>query len=777
MKKTSVAPNSCLRASNNSGSGIHGVSQRHKWSFGVSQIRKTSMLAGDSNNGKRNGRGGGHQTPRRAVQVFNEDGIDVTPLPLYHAEPGETQPKPGRFFLDEIFSSSGSDHLQSTSSFSVRSSSSFMCCSQPSSLSNKDLLTKDTEDNLPSLEMPINQPTPYVLPRKRDNVRQHMTEVKLDEVVDICFSETDTISLLDKPNTVISEDADDAEEIKKGNIHYAELCKNRMGNDKYVVRSMQTFNGAPKDKQIQCDKIAMVEEGLTATVWDIYDSFCRKNQTTESEEEKYSESTLNTSKIQENRQEKSNSTICTGSTSSSLLEMENYGNSLNVEPDPQWIMESESFQHSLLLVMRNIMVNIFQPKLAAYRQLPVLEDPDSTVKPGTKKQSEEGETSSLTPALECLWAFTCEVTRGRNITSMCWNKKDPNLLAVGYGDLMNEKEGLICCWSLKNPVWPECVFYCHSCVTCVDFSANNPCQLAVGMLDGTVALYNIQCRDKRTCLASSSECSIKHLHPVWQIKWTRQEMRLSGEERVEALVSVSADGRIKKWLLSANHLDCIDLMELKRTENVKPKAQKKKKKKKAAGVLAMMMPTLCIDFHPTDYSIYLTGTRDGLIHKCSFSNSQHSLDTYQKHFGQVNHVEWSPFSPDAFLSCSSDWTIQLWRQSQRTPVLSFTSTQKAVYTASWSPNHSTVFAAINGRQMEIWDLNICILNPAIVQHAAPGVKMTALLFATGSDCILVGDSDGQVTVYKPKNLSMGHGKQVDSLDDIIHSAVSRDQKV
>uniref|UniRef100_A0A3B4WE25 Dynein axonemal intermediate chain 4 n=1 Tax=Seriola lalandi dorsalis TaxID=1841481 RepID=A0A3B4WE25_SERLL len=632
---------------------------------------------------------------------------DVTPLPLYHAEPGETQPKPGRFFLDEIFSSSGSDHLQSTSSFSVRSSRyqaegvQLICCGSKA-------------------------------------VKQHFT-------LPLLYT---TTSLLVYMVMMVGE----IKPYKKGNIHYAELCKNRMGNDKYVVRSMQTFNGAPKDKQIQCDKIAMVEEGLTATVWDIYDSFCRKNQTTESEEEKYSESTLNTSKIQENRQEKS-------STSSSLLEMENYGNSLNVEPDPQWIMESESFQHSLLLVMRNIMVNIFQPKLAAYRQLPVLEGKfnlplrllllshfahsNFKFRPLFCFLLLQLQICSLTPALECLWAFTCEVTRGRNITSMCWNKKDPNLLAVGYGDLMNEKEGLICCWSLKNPVWPECVFYCHSCVTCVDFSANNPCQLAVGMLDGTVALYNIQ---SFLIVLLCSECSIKHLHPVWQIKWTRQEMRLSGEERVEALVSVSADGRIKKWLLSANHLDCIDLMELKRTENVKPKAQKKKKKKKAAGVLAMMMPTLCIDFHPTDYSIYLTGTRDGLIHKCSFSNSQHSLDTYQKHFGQVNHVEWSPFSPDAFLSCSSDWTIQLWRQSQRTPVLSFTSTQKAVYTASWSPNHSTVFAAINGRQMEIWDLNICILNPAIVQHAAPGVKMTALLFATGSDCILVGDSDGQVTV-------------------------------
>lgn len=36
----------------------------------------------------------------------------------------------------------------------------------------------------------------------------------LDEVVDICLSETDTISLLDIPSTIVSEDADDAEAVK-----------------------------------------------------------------------------------------------------------------------------------------------------------------------------------------------------------------------------------------------------------------------------------------------------------------------------------------------------------------------------------------------------------------------------------------------------------------------------------------------------------------------------------------------------------------------------------
>lgn len=42
---------------------------------------------------------------------------------------------------------------------------------------------------------------------------------------------------------------------------YTELCQNRQGNDKYMERSMQTFNGAPKNKEVQCDTITMTDAG------------------------------------------------------------------------------------------------------------------------------------------------------------------------------------------------------------------------------------------------------------------------------------------------------------------------------------------------------------------------------------------------------------------------------------------------------------------------------------------------------------------------------------
>jgi len=47
-----------------------------------------------------------------------------------------------------------------------------------------------------------------------------------------------------------------------------------------------------------------------------------------------------------------------------------------------------------------------------------------------------------------------------------------------------------------------------------------------------------------------------------------------------------------------------------------------------------------------------------------------------------------------------------------------------------------------------------------VSTTCPGVNPTAILFTSETDCVLVGDSEGKVTVYKLKNLTDGGSTQV-----------------
>lgn len=39
--------------------------------------------------------------------------------------------------------------------------------------------------------------------------------------------------------------------------------------------------------------------------------------------------------------------------------------------------------------------------------------------------------------------------------------------------------------------WPERVVCCDSAVTSLDFSASDPCHLAVGLHDGNIAIYDV----------------------------------------------------------------------------------------------------------------------------------------------------------------------------------------------------------------------------------------------------------------------------------------------
>ncbi|KAJ7986317.1 hypothetical protein DPEC_G00338670, partial [Dallia pectoralis] len=197
----------------------------------------------------------------------------------------------------------------------------------------------------------------------------------------------------------------------------------------------------------------------------------------------------------------SSSTIV--STTSSRMEMEPLIVPSENEPDPELVLQSEEFQQHLFVMERIILENIYQPKLAAYRQLPTLDDPDGIPKSVPMVVSRAAESSlnedgTPGPALERLWSFGCELTAGRNISCMVWNKQNPDLLAVGYGQFAfkDQKPGLVCCWSLKNPSWPERIFPCESGVTSLDFSASNASVLAVGMHDGSIATYNVQSREK-----------------------------------------------------------------------------------------------------------------------------------------------------------------------------------------------------------------------------------------------------------------------------------------
>uniref|UniRef100_A0A8C2V7A6 Uncharacterized protein n=1 Tax=Chinchilla lanigera TaxID=34839 RepID=A0A8C2V7A6_CHILA len=289
------------------------------------------------------------------------------------------------------------------------------------------------------------------------------------------------------------------------------------------------------------------------------------------------------------------------------------------EDHAEAILKSNKFLQDLFFMERVLMENIFQPKLAAYRQLPVLTEPEpgeatdllegekvEEVEEEVKKEEEEEieintEQSTIPANLERLWSFSCDLTKGLNVSSLAWNTTNP---------------------------WPERVYPSLYGVTTVDFSIGTPNLLAVGYYNGTIAIYNVQSSSTVPVL-DSSESPQKHVGPVWQLQWIEQDRGTTGDDKREFLVSISADGRISKWVIRKG-LDSHDLMRLKRT-TVSSNRKGGDKEKKGEALISRQAPGMCFAFHPKDTNIYLAGTEEGHIHKCSCSYNEQYLETYRGH--------------------------------------------------------------------------------------------------------------------------------------------------
>ena len=76
---------------------------------------------------------------------------------------------------------------------------------------------------------------------------------------------------------------------------------------------------------------------------------------------------------------------------------------------------------------------------------------------------------------------------------MCWNPSNMDLFAVAYGsyDFLKQGPGLIGCFTLKNPSYPEYIFTCPSGVMCLEFHPQHSSMIAAGLYDGSVLVYDM----------------------------------------------------------------------------------------------------------------------------------------------------------------------------------------------------------------------------------------------------------------------------------------------
>jgi dynein intermediate chain 1 len=178
-----------------------------------------------------------------------------------------------------------------------------------------------------------------------------------------------------------------------------------------------------------------------------------------------------------------------------------------------------------------------------------------------------------------------------------------------------------------------------------------------------------------------------------------------------------------------------------------------------------------LDFNKrTDYH-FLVGTEEGKIHKCSKAYSAEYLNTFNAHPGMtVYSIRCSHFHPNAFLSCSADWTVKLWNDNSKTdkPLMVF-ELGEAVGDVCWAPYSSTVFAAVtNAGKIHVYDLRVNKHEPICEQKVAKLTKLTRISFSPTDPILLIGDERGNVLSLKlspnlRKDWKVGHFTQ-DQID-------------
>eukprot|EP00747_Dinoflagellata_sp_TGD_P165115 gnl/TRDRNA2_/TRDRNA2_185975_c0_seq1.p1 gnl/TRDRNA2_/TRDRNA2_185975_c0~~gnl/TRDRNA2_/TRDRNA2_185975_c0_seq1.p1 ORF type:complete len:695 (+),score=179.37 gnl/TRDRNA2_/TRDRNA2_185975_c0_seq1:79-2085(+) len=337
-----------------------------------------------------------------------------------------------------------------------------------------------------------------------------------------------------------------------------------------------------------------------------------------------------------------------------------------------------------------------------------------------------------------LWRFSSEKAKRKQVTSIKWNPRYSDLCAVGFGsyDFMRQGTGVICCYSLKNTRYPEYVFNTDAGVCSLDWHSLHPALLAVGLYDGTVLVYDVRARTKKPIYQSTVRTN-KHTDPVWEVRWNADES--SG---ILNFFSISSDGRVSNWLLMKNKLESEEVMELKLISGTGMGGEDDETS------LTGLAGGLCFDFNKQSEHLFLVGTEEGRIHKCSKAFSGQYLETYDGHSMAVYTVRWNPYHMKIFISASADWTVKMWDHTNRAPVMSFDLAQ-AIGDVAWAPFSSTVFAAITSDGVvHVYDLHVNRNERICYQKVVKRAKLTHIAFNNEEPILIVGDDRGGVNTLK-----------------------------
>jgi len=563
-------------------------------------------------------------------------------------------------------------------------------------------------------------PTPPVVFHHKKELRTYKPEATIDHCV-FHFSTDGNMMEADESKNQKAKDQRMEREARKTQLELAEAAESNPSQQmdtkeikdlvrilknqfNYCDRASQTFNNPMRERQILTDPPPSITFSNTATQWEIYDAYVESE-----EKQKAAQRTTKAKSTKEGDKKE-----------------------LQASEPNEDILASQALLTALKIMERMVNQNSFNDITDDYKYWQDAADRFN------------GGRGTLLP----LWTFNEQRVKGKTVTGICWNTKYVDLFAVGYGsyEFLRQGSGMIQCFTLKNHSYPEYRFSTETGVMCLDFHPKYSFLLACGLYDGTVEVFDVRQKNsdkKIKPIYKSTVKTGKHTDPVWQVYWQRSD---NGSKNLN-FFSVSSDGRVTNWTLSKNELQYNNVIELKPNDS---EGSGEGGKEDLDATLAGLSGGTCFDFNKFDENLFIVGTEEGKIKKCSKAYSAQYLETYEGHYMAVYTVCWNHFHKGVFLSASADWTVKLWVHTSKRPLISF-DVGSSVGDVAWAPYSSTVFAAVtsDGR-VYVYDLDNnnskyeAICDQPVVKRA----KLTKITFNPRDPIILVGDNRGNVAALK-----------------------------
>jgi len=294
-------------------------------------------------------------------------------------------------------------------------------------------------------------------------------------------------------------------------------------------------------------------------------------------------------------------------------------------------------------------------------------------------------------------------------------------------------------------------------ISCAEFHPTKENMIIGASVSGQVLGWDMRSNKKTPSIRTefSSSC---HTQPIFALKFL-PSMSYMPSSKIQQILTLSNDAKMCVWR---------DDMLYKPNNEFEVKLSKSKDDGASASANQTKEITTTCFSYPKIFSdeqnrLWL-GSDEGSIYQTQLNlnkNDEKELPITSfisaAHHGPITCIDFNQRQHGLYLTSSFDWTVKLWHTDSSKPLSMFTNMQDYVYDVKWSPTNPSIFAAGDGSgNLTIFDLNSSFEHPASEPTSIVSadqkrnnemVSITKILWAPNGKQIIVGDSNGKISIF------------------------------